>query len=379
MSESVEQRLSALIDAGISLASELDLDSLLQRIADISRQVIGASYGAVGVVSADGTLERFVHSGVDEETVQKIGRLPEGRGLLGTIIEEGRPLRLREISDYPDSVGFPENHPEMHSFLGVPIMGKERVYGRLYLAEKQSNPEFSLDDERIALLFAAQASVAIENSLLYEEIRTRKEELAILEERDRISKELHDGVIQGIYSIGLSLQGTMSLLKRDPDLAAKRIDQAIAELDNLVRDVRSYIFELRPKSLDEKGLGPAIQELVRDLEVNTLAQTSVSLDDDALDSLSEANRIQVVQILREILSNIARHSGAQNVNLTCEKHGENLTMTIDDDGVGFDTAAVARGQGLTNIEERAARIGGEVFFLPREPRGTRSIVRIPVK
>ena len=129
---------------------------------------------------------------------------------------------------------------------------------------------FSKDDERIAMTLAAQAGVAIENTNLIEEVRRRGEELAVLEERDRISKELHDGVIQSIYSVGLSLQGALPLIERDPDGTRKRMNQVIDTLDNVVRDVRSYIFALQPKSVEEKGLKNAIEELIKDLEVNTL-------------------------------------------------------------------------------------------------------------
>lgn len=135
-----ERRLAALVEAGMVLASEVDLEALLERIADLACEVIGAGYGAVGVLGEDGSLVRFVYSGIDHPTARLIGDLPTGRGVLGVIIEEGRPLRLREISDHPRSIGFPPNHPPMHTFLGVPILSRGIVYGRLYLTEKQMAP-----------------------------------------------------------------------------------------------------------------------------------------------------------------------------------------------------------------------------------------------
>src|SRR5688500_7622734 len=189
---------------------------------------------------------------------------------------------MRQISDHPESYGFPPNHPPMNSFLGVPIIVRDQTFGRLYFTEKEGAPEFSKDDERIAMTLAAQAGVAIHNANLLEEISARSEELAVLEERDRISKELHDGVIQSIYSVGLSLQGAMTLADRDAEATKKRMDDAIATLDNVVRDVRSYIFALQPKAVEERGLKAAIEELVKDLEVNTLAETTVQLSDAAL-------------------------------------------------------------------------------------------------
>ncbi|MGH2755971.1 MAG: GAF domain-containing sensor histidine kinase, partial [Actinomycetota bacterium] len=362
----------------LALASELDPDALLQRIADLARDLVGARYAAVGIVRDDGLLSRFVYSGIDEETAKRIGDLPHGRGLLGALIEGGRPMRLREISVHPKSYGFPPHHPPMHSFLGVPIVLRERVFGRLYLTEKQGAQEFSKDDERIAMTLAAQAGVAIENAQLLEEVRARGEELAVLEERDRISKELHDGVIQSIYSAGLSLQGAMGLVERDPEASKKRMDDVIATLDNVVRDVRSYIFALQPKSVEERGVGRAIEELAKDLEVNALIEVNVLLDDAALAAIPDDARGDVIQVVREIFSNIARHAQAHEVEVGCSLHDGQVVLAVEDDGLGFDPATVARGHGLTNIEERARRLGGAMRVVRREPKGTRHVLAFPV-
>src|SRR5919106_133707 len=371
MESQAQRQTAGLVEAGLALASELDLDALLQRIADVAREVLGARYAAVGVVGEDGLLLRFVYSGIDKETAEEIGDLPHGRGLLGVLLEGGRPIRTREISGHPDSYGFPPNHPAMHSFLGVPIIVRDRVFGRLYLTEKQGASEFTKDDERIAMTLAAQAGVAIHNANLMDEVKARGDELAVLEERDRISKELHDGVIQSIYSVGLSLQGAMSLVERDPDATKKRMDEAIGTLDNVVRDVRSYIFALQPKSVEERGLKKALEELVKDVEVNALVEATVQLSDDALDMIAEAARGDFIQIAREILSNIARHAQAAEVWVACAvREGATVVITIEDDGVGFDPAIVNRGHGLSNIEERAERIGGHLVISNRQPRGS---------
>jgi signal transduction histidine kinase len=378
MDSQAQRQTAGLVEAGLALASELDLDALLQRIADLAREVVGARYAAVGVVGEDGLLLRFVYCGIDEETVKRIGDLPHGRGLLGALLQEGRPIRTREISEHPDSYGFPPNHPAMHSFLGVPIIVRDRVFGRLYCTEKQGASEFTKDDERIALTLAAQAGVAIHNANLLDEVKARGDELAVLEERDRISKELHDGVIQSIYSVGLSLQGAMSLVARDPEAMKKRVDEAINTLDNVVRDVRSYIFALQPKSVEERGFKKAIEELVQDLDINALTESTVQLSDEALDMVPEAARGEFIQIAREILSNIARHAQASEVKVACAvRGGESVVMTIEDDGIGFDPATVQRGQGLTNMEERARRIGGELRITARRPKGTVHTLSVP--
>ena len=374
---SVDRRVMSLVEAGMALATEHDLDALLQRIAEISREVIGARYGAVGVLGERGELARFVYSGIDKELAGKIGDLPNGRGVLGALIEEDRPLRLHEISDHPRSYGFPANHPPMHSFLGVPIVVRDRIFGRLYLTEKQGGEDFTKDDERLALSFAAQAGVAIENAALIEEVKSRGESLAILEERDRISKDLHDGVIQSIYSVGLSLQGSVGLMRQDPDAAEQRINGAITELDNVVRDVRSYIFELQPHLVDKKGLPAAIEELARDFEINTMGSIKVDVPDEAIAQLDATTQGHVIQVVREVLSNIARHAKANEVYVGITTLPDQIVVTIEDDGVGFDLAAVKRGEGLRNIEERAARLGGTIEIVPHSPKGTRHLLNIP--
>jgi signal transduction histidine kinase len=377
MSPSTDRRVMSLVEAGMALASELDLDALLQRIADISREVIGADFGAVGVLGDGGELARFIYSGISKELADLIGDLPVGRGVLGALIEEGVPLRLHEISDHPRSFGFPENHPPMHSFLGVPIVVRNHIFGRLYLTEKQGGQDFSKDDERLALSFAAQAGVAIENARLIEELKNRGESLAILEERDRISKELHDGVIQSIYSVGLSLQGSVGMLRRDADIAEQRINDAIAELDNVVRDVRSYIFELQPHLVQQKGLSAAISELARDFEVNTMGGVKVDIPDEATLQLDPSTQGHVIQVIREVLSNIARHAQANEVYIGITTLPDQIVVAVEDDGVGFDIDSVRRGHGLRNIEERAARLGGTIEISPRSPKGTRHLLNIP--
>lgn len=376
-SASFGRQAAALVEAGIALASELDLDSLLQRIADLSREVLRAHYGAVGVIDEAGMLSRFVFSGIDQATADRIGPLPEGRGVLGALIEEGRPLRLRRITDHPRSYGFPANHPPMTTFLGVPIVVRRHIYGRLYLTEKEDGAEFTKDDERLAMTLASQAGVAIQNANLLEEVRSRGEALAVLEERERISKELHDGVIQSIYSVGLSLQGAMSLLERDAPTASTRIDSAIGELDNVVRDVRSYIFALRPKSVQEKGMAATIAELAHDLEVNTLATVTLDLDEEACLDFDAEVETHVVQIVREVLSNIARHAQASELSISCAVDGDCVRLEIVDDGRGFDPSAAVRGHGLANMQDRAHRVAGALEIAPAHGGGMRHVLRVP--
>jgi signal transduction histidine kinase len=165
----VESRFKALVEAGIALSSELSLDAVLQRIVEAAAELTDARYAALGVIDPSGTgLERFLVTGFDEETQRAIGELPRGRGILGTLIRDAKPLRLVRLSDHPDSSGFPANHPPMKTFLGVPILLRNVAYGNLYLTEKRQERDFTQEDEDLIGLLASQAAVAIENARLYE-------------------------------------------------------------------------------------------------------------------------------------------------------------------------------------------------------------------
>jgi signal transduction histidine kinase len=178
-----EGRLRSLLDAGIALTSELSLDSVLQHVAEAAAALTGARYAALGVIDANGTeLERFVTHGIAAETHGAIGELPRGRGILGVLIREARPLRLRDLTEDPRAVGFPPHHPPMHSFLGVPILLRGVAFGNLYLTEKAGGTEFTSEDEELVTLLASQAAVAIENARLYEAATSWSRQLESLHE-----------------------------------------------------------------------------------------------------------------------------------------------------------------------------------------------------
>jgi signal transduction histidine kinase len=178
-----QERLRAVVEAGIALTSELTLDALLERLVETARGLTGARYAALGVLDAGRvSLERFVYTGIDDETRARIGDLPRGRGILGALIEDAKPLRLHSIADDPRSVGFPEHHPPMQTFLGVPVTIRGVAYGNLYLTEKEGGADFTAEDEDVALLLAAQAGTAIENARLYESATRWSRQLESLNE-----------------------------------------------------------------------------------------------------------------------------------------------------------------------------------------------------
>jgi signal transduction histidine kinase len=362
----------ALIEAGLTLSSELSLDALLLRLVQLAAEITGARYGAIGVLGPGGReISQFITTGVSDDQRSAIGHPPVGRGLLGALIEDGRPLRLHDISADPRSVGFPPNHPPMHSFLGAPVKGRGGVFGNIYLTEKQDAQDFSEEDQDAVLVLAAQAGVAVENAHLYEELQR----LAVLEDRERIAKELHDGVIQSLFAVGMGLQATATV-SRNAELE-QRLEGAVGELDRVIRDLRNYIFGLRPGILADRQLDQAIHSLVEDFESKTGVTTAVDLDAGLAAELS-SRAGDVVQLVREALSNVGRHAGAATCRVSLYRRAGTAVLEIDDDGSGFEPTSVRMGNGLRNLEERARALSGDMTVVSTPGEGAMVRISIPV-
>ena len=249
-----EANLAALDVAVQGISGVLALDSVLQLIVDHVRDLAEAEYAALGIASADGVIERFITGGLSAAARERIGALPRGHGLLGLIIREGRTFRIPDLALDPRRHGFPPHHPEMHSFLGVPITVRGRAVGDLYLTNKRGAPEFSVDDQPLVERFAAHAGLAIENARLSDQVQA----LAVVEERERIGRDLHDGIIQRIYGVTLGLDDVPEIAVHDPAAAGVRVEHAIDSLHDAIAEIRTFIYGLRP-GLDYAGqhaLGP---------------------------------------------------------------------------------------------------------------------------
>jgi signal transduction histidine kinase len=369
------ERDRALIEAGLILSAELSLDAVLQRIVELAVEITGARYGALGVLGEDGRISEFITEGVTPEQRALIGDPPTGHGILGVLITERRPLRLPDIGGDPRSYGFPPNHPPMHSFLGAPVSARGVVFGNIYLTEKRGGPEFTEDDEAALVVLATQAGVAVENARLVEETRRQHRELqrlSVLEDRERIAKELHDGVIQSLFAVGMSLQGTAALA-RDEELG-RRIDEAVTEIDRSIRDLRNYIFGLRPGILADRQLDQALRELGAGFEARAGVVTVVELDAGLASELA-SRAGDLVQLTREALSNVGRHAHATTCRVSLRRDAAGgAVLEIDDDGSGFDLEAAPAGMGLANLRDRAAALGGELTI--RSVRGEGTVVRL---
>lgn len=532
----------ALVRAALALTSDLSLPATLQKIVELSAEVAHARYGALGVIAPDGgTLQEFVTHGITEEQRHAIGRLPIGRGILGVLITDAQPLRLKRIQDHPRSVGFPPNHPPMTSFLGVPIAIRGRVFGNLYLTEKRGAPEFSESDEEAVIRLAAQAAVAVENARLYHaaqmgqrrleavneitqailggrpsnevlrliaararelvdsavatiatpipggselvvrvavgeradllegstfpgeaalsaeliakgegpepndlsadphlpqplvelgdmgpavfaplavrdrvfgtlavanrdggrgfteedasvvrtfaaqaavaleqsRIQGELQRLALVEDRERIAKELHDDVIQSLFAEGMALQASLAIVN-DPSAMEARLVQAVENIDRVIRDLRNYIFGLRPGVAADRQLDRSLRDLAAGFAKGSQAEIDVYSDDGAVSQLA-GRASDVLSAAREAISNAVRHSGCDHITVSLNMAGDAALLEIADNGKGFELGQVmGRGQGLPNLQDRAESLGGDLEIESEPGRGTWVRVRIPI-
>lgn len=369
------RELAAVQSAATSIAGEFQLEALLQRFVDLSREIAGARYGALSVIGADGRIEQFITSGLTEEERDRIGALPVGKGLLGVIINEGRALRMEDMASDPRRAGFPGNHPPMRSLLGVPVISRGRTIGNLYLTDKIESTAFTEADEEMVRTFAAHTAVAVDTSRLHDELRL----LAVLRERERIGMDLHDGIVQSIYAVGLKLEEACEDLARDPHATRLSLDQAIDQLNAVVRDVRSYIFELRPARLSY-DLSESLEEMVREFRDNSLLPVAAAIT-PALPELGEAQRTAIFHITREALTNARKHARPGSIAVSLRQEVGRLELEIRDDGQGFDAARAASDEhrGLRNMAARARAAGGTLHVDSAPGQGTSIRADIPLR
>ena len=527
---SSRERLSALLQAVVGIGSDLDLRSTLHRIVTAACRLAGARYGALGVIGPDRRLIEFITDGLTVTEHQAIGDLPTGRGVLGLLIDDPRPVRMADITAHPQSFGFPPNHPPMHSFLGVPIRIRDHVYGNLYLTEKHGGEQFDDDDEQLVIALATAAGIAIDNARLYaaagrrqrwleataeitnaligdvdrsgaltlvadrahevagaalvaillydpdtaelrvevtaprsggspvlltvsgtafEEVITsgshvlvpdvsqaiawpampagpaliaplgiddgisgvlvvalppdsagfdgdadinmiitfavqaalaleraqaqeERQLLVVLEDRERIARDLHDVVIQRLFAAGLGLQSVSRLIGRE-DLR-KRLDQTVTDLDTTIRDIRTAIFELRAPaaaSLHSDLIG-TVDEAAELLGFRPTLQVTGLIDRGVPDAL----RPEILAVLREALSNVVRHAHAHGVDVTVNVAADLFVLQVRDDGIGI--GAGGAGNGLGNMRSRAEDRAGEFSLASVEPHGALLTWSVPI-
>jgi signal transduction histidine kinase len=373
--EQLQERLIALHKASLELVKDVSLDHLLQQIAQVACEQASADYAAVGVLDENGALRQFITVGMSEDEIKRLAHPPVGRGLLGELMETEHPLRVPVIQKHPKSVGFPAHHPVMIPFLGVPIRTSDSQLGQIYLTKKEQATEFTEDDERIIQMLAGYAAAAIQNARLHE----NTQRLAVLEERERIGMDLHDGIIQSIYGLGLTLENAFHALNDDPQDAKDRLRWSMDELNQVIRDIRSYILDLRPRRMGDEGLIAGLKRLLAEFRANTLVETNFTTVESDLRELPEAHAMTLFHVCQEALANVAKHARAKNVQLSLWTTEDRVLMEIVDDGSGFDMEKlhVSIGHGLANMQTRAHAVGGDVDISSAVNEGSTILVWVP--
>lgn len=555
--EQLEERLAALHRASLELVKETSLETLLRQIAMLACEQVDAQYAAVGVLDAQGGLEKFIPLGMSEDAIRAMPHPPRGLGLIGALMNTREPIRIASISDHPLSAGFPKGHPEMNAFLGVPIRMADVQLGQIYLTNKTSGPEFTLEDERVIETLASYAAVAISNARAIQQLNerdqvlTRRNEnlallnelassltstdnieqvlekvlrqvidylrldigevflrqedgkvlqmvlhegesvpqlwerkqflfgegpvgqaaetgvlseidvqalrsdssnnhqpylnaaalnsrlnqilclpltgskgvlgvlcvgtcqetpldelemqfltaistwvgtaienmrlnvhqrrLAVLEERERIGMDLHDGIIQDIYAVGLTLEHARLLLNDNPQGSRQRIEQAVNDLNSTIRDIRSYILDLRPRKLHEENLVDGLRRLMAEFRANTLIEVTLQGPPQNSVDLPKPQAVALFHICQEALANVGKHASARKVNLSLWTTAERVLLEITDDGQGFDTEhmRLTLGHGLSNMQTRARNAGGDLEITSEPGVGTTVLAWVP--
>jgi signal transduction histidine kinase len=410
------EQLRALVEAGMVLAKELSLESVLRKIAELACKVLGAKYGAVGVLNEDGQgLSQFITVGIDEETKAKIGPLPVGKGILGLLVREAKLVRLKDLTSDPHAHGFPSHHPPMRSFLGVPIVSKGKVFGNLYLTEKQGAEEFSKDDEALAVTLAAQAAIAVENASLYEEVRRsyeqlrRSQDLLLRQEKLASLGRLAAGLAHEINNPLSSIAGFAEALERRAQSARLRdmeefrdlpeylafIQEEVGRATAIVRRLLDFARQREP-SFEELDLASLVQDTVAMVR-RQAAVTNKRIVLDLAPGLPgvQADRQMLQQVILNLLTNaLDAIEDEGEVRITALPAPGQVEVLVRDTGSGippehlakvldpfFTTKEVGKGTGLGlaisqgimeqhggSIEVRSDGVG----------KGTTVAVRIPV-
>ena len=349
------ERLHAVIDAILTIEEDADLAHLLETIVEQAAELVGARYGALGVLAPDGTtLSEFVTIGLSAEQRAAIGRFPVGHGILGSVITHPVPLRVAAIPDDAATVGFPANHPSMTTFLGVPVrLEGGQVFGNLYLCDRLDGQPFDDEDEALVDSFGRAAGLVIDRARL----RLLAEDATLSVERQRLARDLHDTVIQRLFAVGLSLQG-LSSSGLSPDVAA-RVDRAIDDLDETIREIRSTIFAItRPGGPPTTTLRRDVLEVCDEVSSRLGLDVTVDLVGPIDQRVGHGVADTVLAVVREALTNVVRHAQATSAQVQLEVTDDALVLTVSDDGIGFDPAVERGGQGLANLAARAQELGG---------------------
>ena len=358
------ERLQKLVGAVLVVASDLDLNQVLRKIVESAMELVSARYGALSVLSEEGGIEQFIAVGMSEEEVEAIGTPPIGRGVLSLLDLDKGPVRIDDVTKHPKYIGYPDSHPIMHSFLGVPVNVRDEQFGRLYLTDKIDGDTFTSEDEDIVVALSHAAAIVVDKALLH----TRLSTLTLLEERERIARDLHDTVIQRLFGTGLMLN-SIERLEMSPE-ARERVEQVISELDEIIRQIRTTIFHLSHPDHEDMALNRYLNKVVDDFTSHSGIDAKLSINGSLERVEGTPVAENLVFSLNEALSNVIRHAKATSVRVDIRCNGM-LLMKVIDNGIGIDDdESRYKGMGLRNLADRARILGGKFYVRVREEGGT---------
>jgi signal transduction histidine kinase len=376
MPERLSPALKAVSDAVLAVASKLSVDEVLQRLVDCAGELAGARYTALGIPDGEGGFRRFLVSGMSDELVAAMGPLPRTHGMLGAMLTAAAPYRTDDIHEDARFRGWwPSRHPDMRSFLGVPIVSADGVIGAFYLTEKQGAATFDAEDQELIELLASHAAIAITNARLYEQSR----ELSILSERNRLALELHDVVSQKLFSLMLTAEAASAQIDSDPPAARAQMDRLRALAREALDELRTLILGLRPPELERDGLEGALRKELEMLGRVHGVEIEIELEVDGRrartsgDGAAVQREFAILRIAHEALHNAVQHARAKHVMVRLSERSERLTVEVSDDGIGFDPDRAevrSRHLGLTSMEERARELGGHLEIRSSPGAGT---------
>ncbi|MCH0562570.1 MULTISPECIES: GAF domain-containing sensor histidine kinase [unclassified Streptomyces] len=379
MSHGPRSGLAAVSSALLAMSRHLEVRDVLKTIVASARELLDAQYAALGVPDDHGGFAQFVVDGVSDEQWRAIGPLPRQHGILAAMLRQPGAERLADVRKDPRFEGWPSAHPEMSDFLGLPIRDGDEVIGALFLADKNCSraPEscgFTQEDEELLAILGQHAAIALTNARLYE----RSRELTIAEERSRLAHELHDAVSQKLFSLRLTAQAAARLVDRDPSRAKGELQQVAALAAEATDELRAAVVELRPAALDEDGLAATLRTQVQVLDRAHSAR--VAFTARGVRALPAAQEEAMLRVAQEALHNALRHSGAEHVDVTLDRHGCGAVLRVADDGCGFDPRAVrhaGRHLGLVSMRDRASGVGGRLSVESEPGKGTAIEMEVP--
>jgi signal transduction histidine kinase len=378
MADPLNPALRTVSDAVLAVAAQRSVEDVLQQLVDSARELAGARYAALGTPDGAGGFTRFLVAGMSDELIASLGPLPRTHGLLAAMLETSAPYLTADIHEHPRFRGWwPSTHPDMRSFLGVPIVAPEGVIGAFYLTEKVGSPpaRFDAADQAVIELLAAHAAIAITNAGLYE----RSRELTMQAERNRLALDLHDAVSQKLFSLVLTAEAAGEQLERDPPAARASLARLRSIASEALEELRTLIHELRPPELERDGLCGALRKHVELMRRLHRVEIDLDVDDDA--GIGGRRDDEVFRVAQEALQNAIRHAAPGRLGVRLARRHGRLVLEVADDGAGFDPADPelrSRRLGLTSMEERAQRLGGSLEIRSTPGAGTTVRLEAPV-